>query len=73
VVSGSNRRIEENEAMLINLTYGTNIASEKDVIARFYSENRTSLTELIKTAPRRNLSEAFHDLVVSLDSIESAD
>jgi len=72
VISGNNRRIEENEATLINLNYGTNIKPEKNVIANFYRENGISLPELIRTTSKRNIGIAFADLLAALDNIENS-
>jgi len=72
VISGNIRRIEENEATLINLNYGTNIEPEKNVIANFYRENGISLHELIRATSKRNLSIAFADLLAALDNIENS-
>ena len=71
VVSGANRRVEENEASLINLCYGVNIGPEKNIISSFYSQHHTNLTELIKNANRTHLNSAFRDLVAALDEIEN--
>lgn len=70
VIQGQNRRIEENEVALIKLSYGVGIKPEKEIIARFYREKNTSITELIKQATKKHLCKAFRDLIVSLNSIE---
>jgi hypothetical protein len=72
VISGTNRRIEENEAALIYLNYGVNIPPDKDAIANFYRNNKTNVAELIKNSSRRNLSSAFADLVAAFDHIENS-
>jgi hypothetical protein len=71
VISGKNRRIEENEATLINLHFGTNVAPEKNEIAHFYNENHTNVEKLIRNSSRKNLYLAFSDLMAALDSIEN--
>jgi hypothetical protein len=70
VISGREKRIEENISTLIRLELGIDVEPDKQAIKNILKQSRTDLFSLVKNGSSRNVSQAFPDLTAAFQNIE---
>lgn len=71
VLSGSDRRVEENISELLKLEHGLDIAPDKGAIQRALEQLGSNLHALLTSCCASNLSRAFSGLVAALQDFEN--
>jgi hypothetical protein len=70
VISGEEKRIEEDIARLISLEWNINIEPDKRAINNVLRQRRTNLFSFVRNAASANLSQALSDLAAAFESME---